>query len=56
MLSPWLAGSARHLAVGAALLTALGWLCWRAYAAITPVPAEPLGDLPDDGPQAPATT
>ena len=56
VLSPLLADSAWHLALGAVTLTALGWLCWRAYAAITPVPAEPLGDLPDDGPQAPATT
>jgi DHA1 family bicyclomycin/chloramphenicol resistance-like MFS transporter len=56
VLSAMLSGSAWHLALGAATLSALGWLCWRGYAAITPVPAEPLGDLPDDGPQAPAPT
>ena len=48
--------SSQNRKLRAALLTALGWLCWRGYAAITPVPAEPLGDLPDDGPQAPAPT
>jgi DHA1 family bicyclomycin/chloramphenicol resistance-like MFS transporter len=56
VLSPMLADSAWRLALGAATLSALGWLCWRGYTAITPVPAEPLGDLPDDGPQAPAPT
>jgi MFS transporter, DHA1 family, multidrug resistance protein len=56
VLSPLLARSAWHLALGAVSLTVLGWLCWRVYAAITPVPAEPPGDLPDDGPQVPAPT
>lgn len=53
VLSPLLASSAWRLALGAATFSALGWACWRCYAAITPVPAEPPGDLPDDGPQAP---
>lgn len=56
LLSPLLSASAWHLALGAVTMTALGWACWRSYAAITPVPAEPLGDLPDDGPQAPVAT
>jgi DHA1 family bicyclomycin/chloramphenicol resistance-like MFS transporter len=40
VLSPLLSGSLLHLALGASMLTVIGWLAWRAYRRMTRLPLE----------------